>query len=111
MPNPNLPALYQPGGLPATRQSRALTKQLRGVQDNMSTELARVHAVEAIEIAKIEALEAAGHVGEAAAASLSAHELLLVERDPHCFGRVKFVADATCYAIGSRIEKLDRRLG
>jgi hypothetical protein len=109
--NPNLPTLYQPGGLTAPRQSRALTKQLRGLHDSTSTELARVRAIEAIEVAKLEALETAGHVGEAAAANLSAHELLLVERDPHCFGRVKFVADATCYAIGSRIEKLDRRLG
>ncbi len=106
--NSLIPATF--GGL-ATREDKALVKQLRSLQASTGMELAHVRAIETVEIAKVEALEAAGHVGLSTVSSLSAHERMAFERDPHCLGRAKYVADTTSFAIGSRIEQLNRRLG
>jgi hypothetical protein len=111
MPQPNLPALPGFGGLATTREDKSLTKHLRSLQASTGAELAHVRATEAVEIAKLEALEAAGHIGLSAVSSLSAHERICFERDPHSLGRAKYIADTTSFAIGNRIETLNRRLG
>jgi hypothetical protein len=79
MQSPNLPAPYQPGGLIAGREDRALAKHLNGLRASTSLELTQVRAIAEVEIAKLEALETAGHIGLSGVASLSYDELLYAE--------------------------------
>jgi hypothetical protein len=111
MPNPKLPALYQPGGRMPSRQARAHEKRLGALQADTSLELARVDGVSLIEARKIEALEATGHIGLASAASLAEHRRFRVEHEPEDAAVYDYIVERSIRAIGDRIEGLNRRLG
>jgi hypothetical protein len=111
MPSPNLPALFQPGGLSADRQSRALEKRMKQLHTDTTLDLAQVQAIAAVEIAKIEALETTSHIGLVSTASVAQHRRFLIENDPDAAVAFDHVAGIAIAAIGGRIEKLDRRLG
>lgn len=108
---PNLPTLFQPGGLSATHQSRAIEKRMNQLYADTTLDLAQVQAIAGVEIAKVEALEAAGHIGLVSTTSLAQHRRFLIENDPDAAIAFDRVAGITITAIGGRIEKLDRRLG
>jgi hypothetical protein len=99
----NLP-VPRDGLFPATRFERKLAQAT-------SQELALVRAHEGIAASKIEAIEAVGQVALSSVASLSAIELVYMERDPHAAARLKFTADAATMAINRRIERFERNLG
>lgn len=111
MSKSNLPVLFQPGGLSADRQSRALEKRLAQLYADTTLDLAQVQAIEAVEIAKIEALEAAGHISLVSTASLAQHRRFLIESDPDAAAAFDHIAGITIAAIGGRVELLNRRLG
>jgi aryl-alcohol dehydrogenase-like predicted oxidoreductase len=111
MSSPNLPALFQPGGLSAAHQSRAIEKRLAALKTDTTLDLAQVRAIEAVEIAKVEALEATGHIGLVSTASLAQHRRFLIESDPDAVAAFDHIAGITIAAIGGRVEMLNRRLG
>lgn len=111
MPSPNLPALFQPGGLSAANQSRAIEKRMNQLYADTTLDLAQVQAIAGVEIAKVEALEATGHIGLVSAASLAQHRRFLIENDPDAAAAFDHIAGITIAAIGGRVEMLNRRLG
>jgi hypothetical protein len=111
MPNPNLPVLFQPGGLSADRHSRAIEKRMKQLHADTTLDLAQVQAIAGVEMAKVEALEAAGHIGLISTASLAQHRRFLIENDPDAAAAFDHVAGITIAAIGGRVEMLNRRLG
>lgn len=111
MQNPNLPALYQSGGLIAGREEKALTKQLRGLQTSTALELAQVQAITEVEIAKAEALETASHVVMASTAAVIQDRRFRLEHQPEGAAAFDLAAETAIHAIVRRIERLDRRLG
>lgn len=110
MPNPNLPAPYQSGGLIPGRQARALEKRRGQIQMDTYLELARVDGVALIEARKIEAVETTGHIALASAASLAEHRRFRIEHEPEDAAFYDYVAERSIRAIGDRIEGLNRRL-
>jgi hypothetical protein len=99
----NLPALSSPGVFGLTKVERQASKEIARARVGGSVLAAR-------ESAKIEALTEVAETALLSAAEVSSLEGLLVMRTPHAAGRLGYVADRACMAMGNVVAQLGRRL-
>lgn len=106
----NLPARPLLGGLTTSRDERALAKQWQSLHTGASLELAQIHVAETLAHAKVEALRSTGHVGLAAADSITADVYARAQANPAALPALSRVGEPIIRAIAHRVEVLDREL-
>jgi hypothetical protein len=99
----NLPAPYSNSPLGLTKVERRAAKEIALTRAASSVLAAR-------EAAKIEAIADVAGTALLSAAEVSAVEALLAMRTPHAAGRLGYVADRACMAMGNVVARMDRRL-
>jgi len=99
----NLPVTYSRSALGLTKVERRASKEIALTRAASSVLAAR-------EAAKIEAITEVADTALLSAAEVSSLEGLLVMRTPHAAGRLGYVADRACMAMGNVVAQMGRRL-
>jgi hypothetical protein len=98
-----LPVPYSSGSFGLTRAERRAAREIALTRAASSVLAAR-------ESAKIEALTEVAEMALVSAAEVSSLEGLLVMRTPHAAGRLGYIADRACMAMGQVVVQTGRRL-
>jgi hypothetical protein len=99
----NLPAPYSRSALGLTRVERRAIKEIALTRAASSVLAAR-------EAAKIEAITEVAETALLSAAEVSSLEALLVARTPHAAGRLAYINDRACMAMGGVVTRMSRSL-
>jgi hypothetical protein len=99
----NLPAPYSSSSLGLSRVERRAAKEIALIRAASSVLAAR-------EAAKIDAITEVAGTALLSVAELSSLEGLLVARTPHAAGRLAYINDRACMAMGGVVTKMARSL-
>jgi hypothetical protein len=99
----DLPVLASPGVFGLTKVDRRAAKEIALTRAAGSMLAAR-------ETTKIDVITEVAEAAVLGAAELSSLEGLLVARTPHAAGRLAYINDRACMAMGNVVAQLGRRL-